>query len=537
MSRLKFILVLCALVITLPACTLASASVPTPHPTATSLRMPATTAVPTLARALNPVTVPASNRNTATPTDPAPSVAVTTCTPAADAITQHVVNVQLDYTAKTIQARHRVEYVNRTGETLNDLVLNIEPNRWLETFTLIGVLQDTDSGDTQPAYDLTGRRLYIELAEPLADGCTLTLNMMYSINIPPVRTGVDAFKGFFGYSPRQINLGHWLPTVAERISGEWVTRPAIFVGEQEVIGVADWTVTLALQNAPDGVIIAAPGDAETINDTQTRYTFKHARDFTVSIGEGFKVARAQAESGVVVELYTFDDAVLYTANGVIDGANHALNVGLRAFESYEKLFGAYPYSRLLIVQGDFPDGMEFSGIVFVSTNWFKAWTGQPNEFLTLITVHEVSHQWWYARVGNDAALAPWLDEALSTYSEYIFLEEYYPNLKDWWWDFRVRSHSPQGFVDSTVYEFTSIREYINAVYLRGVSMLHAVRNDIGTEAFFELLRRYAEENTNQVADASRFWSLMTPEQLKVTENTRRVFLRHADFISAGTGGG
>jgi len=526
MFRLPLILVLGVLMFTQSACTLANASAPTLHPTATSLRVAAATPVPTLARALSPVTVAASNRQTATPADTTPAPDSTACTPDPDTLTQHVVSAQVDYTAKTIQARHRVEYVNRTGETLNDIVLNIEPNRWLEAFTLAGVLQTTATGDTQPAYDLTERRLFIELAEPLGEGCPLTLNLLYTINVPPVRTGVDAFKGFFGHSPRQINLGHWLPTVAERIGGEWVTRPAIFVGEQEVLGVADWHVTLTLQNAPDGVMIAAPGDSETLSPTQTRYTFKAARDFTLSIGEGFAVTRAQAASGVTLELYTFDDATLYTANGVMDGANHALNVGLRAFESYEKLFGAYPYARLVIVQGDFPDGMEFSGIVFVSTSWFKAWTGQPNEFLTLITVHEISHQWWYARVGNDAALTPWLDEALSTYSEYIFLEEYYPNLKDWWWDFRVRTHSPQGFVDSTVYEFTSIREYINAVYLRGVSMLHAVRNDIGTEAFFELLRRYADTNTNQVADAARFWSLMTAEQLTATEKTRQVFLRH-----------
>ncbi len=61
---------------------------------------------------------------------------------------------------------------------------------------MAGVLQTTATGDTQPAYDLTERRLFIELAEPLADGCTLTLNLLYTITVPPVRTGVDAFKGF-----------------------------------------------------------------------------------------------------------------------------------------------------------------------------------------------------------------------------------------------------------------------------------------------------------------------------------------------------
>jgi aminopeptidase N len=164
-------------------------------------------------------------------------------------------------------------------------------------------------------------------------------------------------------------------------------------------------------------------------------------------------------------------------------------------------------------------------LVFVSTNWFTSYTGDPASFLTLITIHEMAHQWWYARVGNDPATNPWLDEAMATYSEYIFFEQFYPSLKDWWWDFRVNSHSPTGYVDSTIYQFTTIREYINAVYLRGVRMLHAIRTDIGTEPFFELLRKYAEAGDGRIADPDLFWSMMTPEQLEATKNTRAAFLR------------
>src|SRR5690606_6507172 len=104
------------------------------------------------------------------------------------------------------------------------------------------------------------------------------------------------------------------------------------------------------------------------------------------------------------------------------------------------LFGVYPHERMLVVQGDFPDGMEFSGLVFVSTDWFKSFKGETGSYLTLITIHEVAHQWWYMRVGNDPALSPWLDEALATYSEYLFMEEYYPSLKEWWWQFRVDAY-------------------------------------------------------------------------------------------------
>lgn len=451
-------------------------------------------------------------------------------------LTQHIVSAKIDYAAHTVQARQTTLYTNRTGTDLNDLVLNVETNHWLEAFTLLGLLQRGPSDSTfTPQHSLTGRRLYIELDEPLRPDCAITLELAFTLVVPQMRGGVEAFDGYFGVSPRQINIGHWLPTVASRQNNEWVTRQSMFIGEQEVIEKADWDVTLEVENASDALKIAAPGEVETLGDNRWRYQFKNARDFALSLSESFNVTKMPSELGVMVEMYSFPDAQVLTETGMVDGATHAANLALRSLETYARLFGDYPYKRMVVVQGDFPDGMEFSGMVFVSTNWFTSYTGEPASFLTLITIHEIAHQWWYDRVGNDPAMTPWLDEALATYSEYVFFEQFYPSLKDWWWDFRVNSHSPEGFVDSTIYEFTTIREYINAVYLRGVRMLHALRTDLGTEAFFDLLRKYADAGDGTIADANLFWSMMTPEQLERTQNTRSAFMRQPipKIVSSG----
>ena len=132
------------------------------------------------------------------------------------------------------------------------------------------------------------------------------------------------------------------------------------------------------------------------------------------------------------------------------------------------------------------------------------------------------------RVGNDAALNPWLDEALATYSEYLFIESHYPAYKNWWWSFRVAGFFPQGKVDSEVYEFATAREYINAVYLRGVQMLHNLRVDIGDEAFFRLLRDYLAAGDGEIADPTLFWRQLAPEQRDLTVATRTEYLRQHD---------
>jgi hypothetical protein len=235
---------------------------------------------------------------------------------------------------------------------------------------------------------------------------------------------------------------------------------------------------------------------------------------------------------VTVELYSFDDAMVPTESGLVDSAAHALDTAAQSLAMFADLFGEYPYDRFIVVQGDFPDGMELSALVFVGGDWFRSYTGNPAGYLTIITAHEVAHQWWYAHVGSDQANTPWLDEALATYSEFIYFEEYYPELKDWWWQFRVESFVPPDFagatVDSTVYQFSSIREYINAVYLRGARMLDVRRT--GDDAFFDWLRR-AEAGTGRVVTADLFWALLSPSEL-ARSRTRRLARRD---INAGDG--
>jgi hypothetical protein len=320
-------------------------------------------------------------------------------------------------------------------------------------------------------------------------------------------------------------MANWLATVAPYLNGRWVVNPPQRIGEQTVLGVADWDVTLNIMNASGDLKIAAPGDVTQTGATQWRYVFPRGRDFSISLSEYYRVNSQMTPSGVTIEVYSFPDAVRSTDNGPVDAGIFIMQQAANALQQYADLFGVYPYQRLVVVQGDFPDGMEFSGLVFVSTNWVYAFEGGYDNYLTVITVHEVSHQWWYTRVGNDAANAPWLDEALATYSEYIYYEEFYPDLKNWWWDFRVGGYNPQGAVDSSVYEFDNARDYINAVYLRGVQMLHNLREDIGTEAFFKLLADYARVGDGQIATPQLFWSLLTPEQYTATQDTRGQFLR------------
>ena len=492
----------------LAACTLSSAEVDAIPPTATTVRVIQSTLVPTLERQLQPI-----NTITPAPTTPLnPGCEATAGLPTA----QHTVRATVDYELHRVEVEQAIFYINRTDQPLTTLVLDIEPNRVPNAFTLNSVLPT----ETVISYELTGRRLTLDLATPIEPECGLDVTLNYSLRVPEIQRGLSGFTGYFGYSIRQMNLGHWLAMVAVHGIDDWVTHDAIPIGEQTVSEIADWDVTLTVTNAPPNMVVAAPGTLRAEDGGLWRIVHTNARDFTLSLSPFYEVYEQETANGVTVQLYAFGENVVGSANG----SQQALTAAAQAMEMYSDLFGAYPYDRFVVIQGDFPDGMEFSDVVFVSDRWFEINTGTAESYLTFITVHETSHQWWYARVGNDQALVPWLDEALATYSELVYYEEFEPDLVDWWWNFRVNQYVGDRFsgnnVDATVYQFASIRDYINAVYLRGAIMLEDLRAVLGTEDFFDWLRRYAEAGSGRIVTPDDFWGLLTPEQIELVAPIR-----------------
>jgi aminopeptidase N len=56
-------------------------------------------------------------------------------------------------------------------------------------------------------------------------------------------------------------------------------------------------------------------------------------------------------------------------------------------------------------------------------------------------------------------------------------------------------------------------------------MLHDLRDDLGTDAFFDWLAQYVAAGDGRIATPDLFWSLLTPEQIEVTQATRDQYLR------------
>jgi aminopeptidase N len=210
----------------------------------------------------------------------------------------------------------------------------------------------------------------------------------------------------------------------------------------------------------------------------------------------FKVA-TQTVGDVTVYSYYFG---IYNAPG-----EAMLQTTVEAMQTYSERFGPYRHKTLTAVQGDFNDGMEYSGLYFISRDYFNLYDNTPKNYLVIIAAHETAHQWWFDAVANDQALEPWLDEALATYSEHIYYESVYPDLVDWWWGYRYFEFLEAGAVDTQIYEGGGQRPYWDKVYLTGARFLEDLRQRVGDEIFFAFLKDYYTQYTGKRATGADFF--------------------------------
>jgi hypothetical protein len=409
---------------------------------------------------------------------------------------QYTISASLDYDTHFLTVDEQITYFNNSSENIPDLVLLIESNRYPGAFNLQAI--SWKSGAAISNYSLAGPVLRIPLDSALPPGGRLDLTLSFDSNLP-------AQEGPYGYTERQTNLGDWYPFIPPYKPGEgWLNRERSGQGEHLVYESVDFLVNFSLANplAASGqpLIIAASALPEAAGEFQ-QYNLEAARAFALSVSPHFLVQETLVGE-VTVRSYTFP------FHAAAD--EPALQETGKALAAFSELFGPYPHQSLSVVEADFLNGMEYDGLIFLSHAFYEYYTGDQKSNLTIIAAHEVAHQWWYGLVGNDQANEPWLDEALSTYSELLFYEQVYPQLASWWRENRIDFHEPQGWVDSTIYDFgpQDFYPYRDAVYLRGALFLADLRQIIGDEAFLAFLRDYLQQYTHRQSNGEGFFSLL-----------------------------
>ena len=449
--------------------------------------MPSSTPLPPDTPTLPPTAVPSATFTQIPTNTQAPPSAVTLTVPPASqpSRTNYILYATMDFPSRIVDVDETIRYYNSTGVSLSDIVMAVEPNLYGNAFVLNSVTQDSTA---LTSYTISGQALTVNLIQPLPAGSATTLTLSYRLNVP------EKGSGLFGYDFNQINLVDWYPFIVPYSNG-WVLHDPMPFGENLVYDASD--IELNIKTGAD-VIIAASAPSEP-NGEWTRYRLYGARTFTLSASNEFLVAES-AVGSVVIRSYYFD-GYKAAAEGILYAAVQAVSI-------FEAKFAPYPYQSLAIVQADIHDGQECDGLVFLSSDFYGQYGGGAKNNLTTIGVHEIAHQWWFGLVGDDQATEPWIDEAMSVYSERIFYEYNYPRYGDWWWQFRVDYFGPGGYVDSSIYNFGDQRSYVNAVYLNGAHFIEDLRVRMGDDDFFRFLKDYAARYSRGRATSYDFFAVV-----------------------------
>lgn len=406
---------------------------------------------------------------------------------------------ELDYANKKLAVEQIIDIPNNSSTALNEILLIVPPLLFDNTFHLSYI--GWDNGQEIEDASEYGAVMTIPLADSLEPGMTRKVRLSYELHLPVNNSSAQAGPNPFGYTTRQINLVDWYPFVPAYRDGQgWLVNDPWAYGEFLVYPVANFEVTITLANSPQAVRIAASAP-DNGDDVTHHYILEDGRNFVWSVSPSYEVFETEV-NGTTIMGYVFTPDR--------ETGQSAFNATVDAFRLYSDLFGPYPHPMLTMVEADFDHGMEYQGLYFLNKGFFASFDGSSGSFLVAIAAHETSHQWWYGLVANDQANEPWLDEALATYSEYLFYEYYYPqDIDTFWWERRVLPYNPAGWVNTTIYSAQGYREYRDAVYLQGARFLVDLRAAMGDDAFFAFLKDYATTYTDEIATGNDFFRVLS----------------------------
>jgi aminopeptidase N len=324
-----------------------------------------------------------------------------------------------------------------------------------------------------------GRELVIDPAEDIAAGATFTTVVTYGGEPVPIDEGTDIFELGWHRDGREAFV---------------VSEPS---GAQTFFPVSDHpsdkaTYTIRV-TAPEDQTVAANGLLVSENDTGhgTRSWTYEARDpmasylVQVAIGD-FELIDAGTVGGVPVR------HALHRSLG--DAARRYVEPTADMITMLTEVFGPYPFEAIGVVAVDEPLGfaLETQTLAIFGSDLVG---GMPQQIL----LHELAHQW----VGNAVSPATWqeiwLNEGFATYAEWLWLER-----------------TGVAAAAETARQYGRVAEldapppgdpgpdelFTSTVYVRGGMTLQALREQVGDEAFFEILRRWIAEQRDGTASTT-----------------------------------
>lgn len=462
------------------------------------------------------------------------------------------IEIDLDYHQAMFSGREKVSYTNSMREDLDSLEFHLYPNLglteeeepWLvvNRVTLVGLV---GSGERELKFSARSRNttLKVDLPAKLLRGQSIELELEFTARLPRVqreetsllahflqeindavsdeREFRDARDLFFAGEESML-LGYFYPIVAARQMQS--AEQSLVIGVSGIVfsEIADYQVTVKTEV---GVTVISSGEAVAASSPADGKSSRMTYIFRGEKRRGFALAVAERVKSVE-QMFNSVKVVSYFREGEERLGKRALTIAVDALNAYSKAFGDYPYRLLQVIEMPLTagySGVEFPALITLAQAYYIDFDAPQAARLPAVLreqadlikssfeftlAHGVAHQWWGGVVGSDPERAPYLDEALTTYSAAYYHEVVYgkdlgkviigQQLRGTYQAYRMLGGLDQE-VDKPSKDFKSALQYSAIVQAKGALLFEALRRELGDEKFFSAIRYYFNTHRFRVA--------------------------------------
>jgi hypothetical protein len=374
---------------------------------------------------------------------------------------RYVIAATLDVAAGRLDAVETLTLTNTASRVIDHVNLSVVPRAlgYLEMSETVTVDGEPVAGEWT-----TGINLRVPLGE-LGAGESVEIGVDFALN---VGTSPDAFSARLSREAGVLSFGQWFPIVS--------TEHEVYgLGDSQISFTADLIRLELTTTAPLGRdAIACPGLVSAPESSGTAWTceVEEVRDFSFVVNPAFALTTRQV-GDVAIRVYA----------QTVDGAVSA-DLAQAGLVGMAEAFGPYPWPDLVLAEVGAGGGfsMEYPRAIHLTR-------GKVTD--PYVIYHEVAHQWFYAQLGNDQQLEPWLDEGFADFSARHLMGI-------------GEDHCSERAVNSSVFaweagpttggDWTSCDGYFETVFYKGTEFLTAIRAAMGDDAFFGAMRAWVADH-------------------------------------------
>ncbi|MFE7778627.1 M1 family metallopeptidase [Streptomyces sp. NPDC057445] len=387
----------------------------------------------------------------------------------------------LDYDPKTSKLTGTAAITARATQDLSAFNLD------LHGLTVHGATVD----GSPAAVNRAGNELTLRPHDELDKGSTFRAVVRYS-GSPRVITDADGSEE------------GWLRTADGAIAlGEPTGSMAWFPGNHHPSDKATYDITVTV---PKKLTAVSNGELRsrrpTADGRRTTFAWHSAQPMasyvaTLGIGE-YKTKSYRPEGGGVPVFTAADTTVAARSEKLLARIPEIMDWA-------EKRFGPYPFSSTGAI-------VERSGDAGYALETQSRAVFPEASFDTVTLVHEIAHQWYGDSVTPRSWRDMWLNEGFASYAEWIYFEDFegVPAQDSFKENFDTSSNwafppaEPPGAEDISQ----------DPVYGRGAMVLHKIRQAVGDDTFFGILRGWAQTHRHGNASTDDFTAYVEKESGK-----------------------